>query len=102
MRTIDLTISDKLAATRAVADFEKQCERLSIPNQRDIVQNVRAIACDLERRGKELASIGSQFKTVRVLPLGSVTARITATYGIPCRKTPFEWLLSLLPWRQTR
>jgi hypothetical protein len=99
MRTINVTISDDIEASHAVADFGKHCESLSIPGRQEIVQNVKDIAYDLERRGKELASIGSQFKTVKDIALPSCNVKIIATYGVPCNKSFIAWLWSLLRWR---
>ena len=96
---IIVAISDQLEASRAIADFAKKCECLNIPDRQDVIQDVADTAYDFERRGKELMSIGSQFKTVKIMHIASYTVKITASFGCPHRKTLLAWLSSLLPWR---
>ena len=55
-----------------------------------IVENIQGIVCDLERRGKELASLGIQFSTFKVLDLPACKVRITAAYGIPRRRSLWD------------
>lgn len=96
---ITVAISDQLDASKAIADFAEKCECLNIPDRIDVIQDVADTAYDFERRGKELASIGSQFEVVKIMHIDSYTVKITATFGCPHRKTLLAWLSSLLPWR---
>ncbi len=95
MPTINLTLSDTTDVSRALSILGEHCERHGIKDRQQIVQEVEDIACDLELRGKELASLGSQFKATRNLTHDNCSVRITATYGIPQRKSPFAWFSSL-------
>lgn len=96
MPTINVTISDTIDVSQVLVTLGKRCESLSLTDGQQIVRDVKDIVYDLERRGKELASFGSQFRTVKVLKFESCNVRITATYGIPPRKSPLAWLSSLL------
>ena len=100
MPQIDVRISDTIEVSSALADFAKRCERLNIPDRGRIIQDVEAIVYDLERRGKELMSFGTQFRTVKVLNLPNCKVNITATYGVPHRKSPFAWFRTLFAGRE--
>jgi len=96
MPTIKLEISDKVEVCDAVSKFRKQCQSRKIDNLQQIVQAVEDIAYDLQRRGNELASLGSQFKTVKVLKTPKCDVRITASYGIPVGNSALALIRKLL------
>jgi hypothetical protein len=94
MRKLKIRISDTADVEDAIAAFQKRCDSLNLNDSVNVIQDVREVAYDLERRGKELASLGSQFTTVKVLTLPSCTVSIAAAYGVPHHKSPLAWLCS--------
>ena len=100
MTRIDVTISDSLEVPQALSSFKKRCDLLKVPNTDDHVPQLEGILVDLERRGKELKSAGAQLKTEKVLRFPNYTVKITATYGVPQRKSPIAWILDWLAYRK--
>jgi len=99
MPTINVAIGDEIEAASAISTFEDRCEQLALADRQQVVAEVRAIICDLERRGKELALLGSQFNTVKVLDIPGCRVKLTAAYGIPRRHSILKWFCSLLQRR---
>lgn len=101
MHTIKIAISDAVDIDDALAAFQKRCDGLSSTDSGEFMQTVRKVVYDLECRGKELSSMGSQFKTVKVLTLPSCTVKITAAYGVPKHKSTLAWLCSFFGSQET-
>jgi hypothetical protein len=80
----------------ALARFESRCARYDIPDRQHVVREVHAALSDLDRRGNELASFGSQFRAVKVIELPACSVKITACYGAPRCGLLASWLRSLL------
>lgn len=95
MRALEVTIGDEIAASQAVEEVRERCKHLDPAVRQQIVETVQDIACDLERRGQELASIGSQFRTVQALNLHGCSVKIIAAYGIPHCGSPITRFWSL-------
>jgi hypothetical protein len=87
MLTINMRISDEADASLALVEVEKRCKTLNLVDRKQIIEDVKEIAHDLECRGKELASIGSQFRVVKIRKFKNCNVQITANYGISHRKS---------------
>ena len=96
MPTIKVTICGSIDAVHALDKFKSQYERKFSTDQEQAIEQVRSVVLDLESRGKELASLGSQFRTVKVLQLSNCIVQISATYGVQ-RRSLVSWLRSLFP-----
>jgi hypothetical protein len=96
MRTIHFRLSEGCDVADALARFSDECKRFDPGDRQHVVREVHAIVSDLERIGQELAAIGSQFRTDKLIEFPSCKVRIMARYGVPQRGWLPSWFRSLL------
>ena len=83
MRKLKIRITSSTDLFQVLDNFRNDCIRYGISNaeQKTFFQKVEADANDLARRGRELSSIGSQFRVKRVLKSEGCQVALDVDFG---------------------
>jgi len=83
LRKIKIKITHATDLSQALENFRAKCKTFSISNteQEALFSKVRSEAGDLFRRGRELSSIGSQFRVKRVIESESCQVLLDVAFG---------------------
>jgi hypothetical protein len=95
MRTFHVRLGEECETSDALARFAKECERLDPADRQHAVREVHTVVSGLDRSGHELASLGSQFLTNKMVEFPFCKVKITARYGAPRCGRLSKWIRSL-------
>ena len=84
MHNITIKVTSSTNVSQILANFKNDCMRHGIPDEEcmSLFEKVEANVTDLVKRGRELASIGSQFHIIRDLESESCRVVLNVEFGV--------------------